>query len=511
MPLTAEAIEGFTESVLGVRYDDPKPIPEHHRVMWRYCVSPHPQVAIAAPRGSAKSTAITFAYILAVVLFKEHQHVLIISANEELASGFLNDIKVELQENELITELFGFKRFIKERETEIIVELEGNYRFRIIVKGAEQRMRGLKWERKRPSLVVPDDLEDEELVASEQRREKFRRWFYGAVKPILRDGGKIRMVGTIMHMDSLLNRFMPPAKSGYTVDTPLMRFTEKDPDKVKQLKPNYDGDTFERSWHGVLFRAHDTEFDNLLWPEMYTETRLKLIRQDFAEQGMLDVYSQEYLNNPIDPSKAYFRKSDFLPMEQGDHEIRKTYYAAADLAITQTKRSAYSAMPVGGMDCDRKLYITDMRRGRLDSLEIADEIFSIHTRWDVAVFRMESENIQKSIGPFLYDRMNRTGTYLNIDAKPPTKDKESRAQTLRAMMRAGQVKFDKEAEWYADLEEELLHFPKWTTCDQVDALAWLALLVHEMIEAPSAQEYEDEEWELEHENFNFGINAVTGY
>ncbi len=511
MPLTAEAIEGFTKSVLGARYDDPKPIPDHHREMWALCVDPHPQVAIAAPRGSAKSTAITFAYILASVLFKEHQHVLIISANEELASGFLNDIKIELQENELITELFGFKRFIKERETEIIVELEGNYRFRIIVKGAEQRMRGLKWERKRPSLVVPDDLEDEELVASEPRREKFRRWFYGAVKPILRDGGKIRMVGTIMHMDSLLNRFMPPTKSGFTVETPLKRYTEGSKEKLKDLSPNYDGDTPHRAWLSVLFRAHDVDFENLLWPEMYSVDRLRTIRQDFAEQGMLDIYSQEYLNNPIDPAKAYFRKSDFIPMEQGDHEIRKTYYAAADLAITQTKRSAYSAMPVGGMDCDRKLYITDMRRGRFDSLEIADEVFSIHARWDIAVFRMESENIQKSIGPFLYDRMNRTGIYLNVDAKPPTKDKESRAQTLRAMMRAGQVKFDKEAEWYPDLEEELIHFPKWTTCDQVDALAWLALLVHEMIEAPTAQEYDEEVWDLEHQNYYEGINTVTGY
>lgn len=505
MPLTAQAIEGFTKSILGERYDDPKPIPEHHREMWALCVDPHPQVAIAAPRGSAKSTAITFAYVLACVLFKEHQHVLIISANEELAAGFLNDIKIELQENELIAELFGFKRFIKERETEIVVELEGNYRFRIIVKGAEQRMRGLKWERKRPSLVIPDDLEDEELVASEVRREKFRRWFYGAVKPILRDGGKIRMVGTIMHMDSLLNRFMPPPKSGYTIETPLKRYTST------HGKANYSGDTPNRSWKSLLFRAHDIEFKNLLWPEMYSAERLKTIRQDFAEQGMLDVYSQEYLNNPLDVTKTYFRKSDFLPMEQGDHEIRKTYYAAADLAITKTKRSAYSAMPIGGMDGQRKLYITDMRRGRWDSLEIADEVFSIHARWDIATFRMESENIQKSIGPFLYERMNRSGIYLHIDAKPPTKDKESRAQTLRAMMRAGQVKFDKEAEWYPDLEEELLHFPKWSTCDQVDALAWLALLVNDMIEAPTAEEYENEEWESEHQNFYEGLNAVTGY
>ncbi len=511
MALTADAIEGFTRTILGARYDDPKPIPNHHPVMWGLCVSEHPQVAIASPRGSAKSTAITFAYALASTLFQEHAHVLIISANEELASGFLAEIKTELLENDVLRDTFGFKRFIKERETEIVVLLDSGYKFRIIVKGAEQRMRGLKWERKRPSLVIIDDVEDEELVASEVRREKFRRWFYGAVKPILRDNGKIRMVGTILHMDSLLNRFMPPPKSGYTVDTPLYRYTESSEAEIKKLKPNYDGDTPHRAWLSILLRAHSIDFEHLLWKEMYPESRLRAIRQDFAEQGMLDVYSQEYLNNPIDPGKAYFRKSDFLPMKQESHEVRKTYYAACDLAITQNKRSAYTAMPVGGMDSDRRLYIIDMRRGRFDSLEITDEIFSIHKRWDVAVFRMESENIQKSIGPYIYDRMNRTGEYINIDAKAPTKDKESRAQTLRAMMRAGQVYFDKEASWYADLEEELLNFPKWTTCDQVDALAWLALLVHEMIEAPTLKETEEEEWLEDHQYLELGANSVTGY
>lgn len=494
MSLSALQIQGFSETVLGARYDDPKPTPDHHLEMWELCCSDAPQVAIAAPRGSAKSTAITFAYLLAAVLFREHQHVLIISANEELAAGFLNDIKAELTENDTIRELFEFKKFVKERETEIVVEMKDGYRFRIIVKGAEQRMRGLKWERKRPSLVIPDDLEDEELVASESRRDKFRRWFYGAVKPILRDGGQIRMVGTIMHMDSLLMRFMPPKKSPYTVNESLRMYS-----------------TEKRAWKAILFRAHTPDFSELLWPEMYSEKRLREIRQDFAEQGMLDVYGQEYLNDPIDETTSYFRKGDFLPMKESDFETHKTYYAAGDLAITQNKRSAYTALPVGGMDANRTLFITDMRRGRFDSLEIADEIFSVHARWDVDTFRLESENIQKSIGPFLYERMSNSGIYINIDAKAPTKDKESRAQTLRAMMRAGKVKFDKEASWYPDLEEEMLHFPKWPTVDQVDALAWLALLVSEMIEGPTEREYEDEEWEQDHYQDDMGICMTTGY
>lgn len=501
MGLTAGAIQGFSEAVLGYRYDSPKPTPPHHIEIWEECCSDELQVAIAAPRGSAKSTAGTFAYAITSVLFEYEQHILILSANEELASSFVNDIKIEFQENDYLVgnKELGIKKFIKERETEIICEKYNGFRFRIIAKGAEQRMRGMKWERKRPSLVLIDDIEDEELVASEARREKFRRWFYGAVKPILRDGGKIRMFGTIMHMDSLLMRFMPPNKDKDTVHEPLKTYS-----------------TAKRAWKSILYRAHSPDFKHLLWPEMYSEKRLRAIRQDFAEQGILDVYGQEYLNDPIDETTAYFRKEDFLPMREQDFETLKTYYAAGDLAITDNKKSAYTAMPVGGLDSKGTLHMVDMRRGRWDGLKISDEMFSIQERWNPAIFRLESENIAKSIGPFLYDRMGRVHNgklqeYINLDAKPPTKDKVARAQSIRAMMRAGRVRFDKEASWYPDFEEELLHFPKWPYNDQVDAFAWLGLMLMEMVEAPTAEEFEDEEWDRDHEQEEFGISATTGY
>lgn len=492
-----KTIGSFTQSVLALRYDDPKPIPEHHYEMWALCTSKYPQVAIAAPRGSAKSTAVTFAYVLTAVLFEEHEHVLILSANEEMAASFLNDIKVELQENEFLQDNpdLGIKRFVKDRETEIVVEKKNGFRFRIIVKGAGQRMRGLKWERKRPSLVVADDLEDEEIVASELQREKFRKWFYGVVKPIIRHGGKIRVVGTVMHMDSLLMRLMPPIKDPSTIIEPLKTFSNK-----------------TRSWRSVLYRAHDETFDHLLWPEMFPKERLQAIRADYADQGMLDIYGQEYLNNPIDSTTAYFRKDDFLPMSDEDMQKRKVYYASGDLAITDNKRSAYTALGVGGIDSDGILHLEDVRRGRWDSLQISDEIFSIAERYDIDTFRLESENIQRSIGPYLYKRMHDENHYINIDAKSPTKDKLARAQSIRARMRAGKVRFNKNAEWYPDFEEELLHFPKWNYKDQVDMFAWLGLMLDEMIEAPTEEEWDEDLYEMEADDYEQeGICITTGY
>ena len=496
-PINWQTIAGFTESVLALRYDDPKPIPKFHNEVWELCTSEHTQVAIAAPRGSAKSTCVTFAYVLAQVLFEQDEHVLILSANEELACGFLNEIKIELQENEFIQQhpLFAIKRFIKDRETEIIVEKKTGFRFRIIVKGAGQRMRGIKWERKRPSLVVADDLEDEEIVSSELQREKFRNWFFGVVKPIVRYGGKIRVVGTVMHMDSLLMRLMPSFKDPDTVIEPLKVYSKR-----------------TRNWYSVLFRAHDETFDHLLWPQMYPKERLQNIRADYSDQGMLDIYGQEYLNNPIDQTTAYFRKDDFIAMTDEDYQKRKVYYASGDLAISNTKRSAFTALGVGGIDAEGYLHLVDVRRGRWDSLEISDEIFSIANRYEVDTFRMESENIQRSIGPFLYKRMHDEQTYINIDAKAPTKDKLARAQSIRARMRAGKVKFDKRADWYPDFEEELLHFPKWPYKDQVDMFAWLGLMLDEMIEAPTEEEYDEDLYEQEMSDYEtIGMCPTTGY
>ena len=68
-----------------------------------------------------------------------------------------------------------------------------------------------------PDLVVADDIEDDETVMNQDRRRKFKRWFYGAVRPILSHSGIIRIVGTILHLDSMLENLMPKVTSDNTI------------------------------------------------------------------------------------------------------------------------------------------------------------------------------------------------------------------------------------------------------------------------------------------------------
>jgi hypothetical protein len=64
------------------------------------------------------------------------------------------------------------------------------------------------------------------------------------------------------------------------------------------------------------------------------------------------------------------------------------------------------------------------------------------------------------------------------------------------------------------LEEELAIFPRGRHDDQVDALAWLGMLLDYITEAPTQEEIEEEEYndELQRSGFNLsGRSAITGY
>lgn len=495
MSLTAVEIAGFAKTLLTKSFDDPKPTPKFHFEMWDLACSDARYVALAAPRSHAKSTAITFAYVLANVLFREHQFVVIISDTETQAADFLHDIVVELSENAELRATFGIWKFVKATQTDLICQMEDGYPFRIICKGSEQKVRGLKWRGKRPDLIVGDDLENDEIVLNKDRRDKFKKWIYGAVLPALSDKGRARFVGTILHMDSFLESHMPDVTDDATKLTELC-----DRRYVKG-----------ELWAAARYRAHNDTFSHILWPEKFGRDRLERIRKDYIQRGFPEVYAQEYLNYPIDESSAYFRRDDFIPVKPEDKNLGKRYYAAIDFAISQKERSDYTVIAVASIDTAGFLQVEDIRRGRWDALEIIEQMFSVQKRYQPELFTTESGAIEKSLGPFLRNEMLAKNVFINLNPLTPTKDKQTRARSFQARMRMGGVKFDLNAEWFIDLQNEMLRFPRDLHDDQVDALAWIGLTLDMLIEPPTPKELEDEMYETMQEELMTGRSSATGY
>lgn len=477
--LTAKVLEGFVKAYLLKKYNKPVPIPSFHKEMWDLLTSEKRRIAICAPRNHAKSTAVTHAYTLAAALFRKSRYILIVSDTETQASNFLMDIKAELLENKDIQDHFSVKRLIKDSVTDIIVEMYDGWKFRITAQGAEQKVRGKKWGNQRPDLVICDDLENDEMVESQERREKLRNWFFKALIPSLADDGRVIVVGTILHLDSLLYRLL-----------------------------------HNKSWSNRFYKAHKSfdDFSELLWPEKWPVERLREERDEKINEGMPEVYSQEYLNNPIDQAEAYFRRTDFLKQEEPDLTSNKLMYAGIDFAISDADKSAYTAIVVGGMDSTNTLHIEHVSRFRGDAADIIRQMLAIQQKYDIIQWKAEEGQISKAIGPALYKAMHERGIYLNISPGIPGKDKRARARSIQARMRAGAVKFRSNAPWYPTFEEELLQFPKGPYKDQVDALAWLGLMIDTVAVGTTVQEREQEEYEENYDqSFDTGRSLITGY
>jgi predicted phage terminase large subunit-like protein len=503
--LNADVMEGFVNSVLRKNFDRPAATPEFHKEIWDLVTSNSKQVAIAAPRYHAKSTAVTHAYTLASVLFRESRYVLIVSDTVSQAIQFLGDIKKELLDNEDLRSLFSIKNgpFPKDTEDDLIVEMDDGYTFRIQAKGSEQKLRGLKWANLRPDLIIGDDMENDEIVMNKDRRMKFKRWFYGALIPCVSSSGKIRIVGTILHLDSLLENLMP--NSQLTTHRGVKDLVRED---LKEYSRNI------LPWKSVKYRAHTDDFETLLWPEMKTAEQFKMLKDDYVRQGLADIYSQEMLNIPLDISDTFFKRTDFVAMKPEEQKKNLVYYATCDLAVSQSQRADYSAFVVGGMDEDGKLYCKHVIKERMDALEIVDTILMIQKIYKPVLFGLEQGTIQKAIGPYLNEEMLKRGEFINTVLLKPSGDKLTRARSIQARMRSGACRFDKEADWYQNFEDELLRFPRDKHDDQVDAWAYLGLMLDRMWEAPTEKEFEEEEYEAyirESNVVDSGRSAICGY
>ena len=492
--LTAPLVEAFAGMFLSLRYDKPKPTPPFHRDAWALYCSDEIQVAVIAPRDHAKSTGLTFAYILAEVLFKSSDYVVLVGSTEEKAAEQLSNISEELHDNDDLRREFGIHSFEVDTRTEVICQLDDGHRFRILSRGAEQRIRGSLWKGKRPNLIVCDDMEDDEQVENKDRRAKFRRWFFRALKQALSKSGKIRVHGTILHEDSLLNR-------------------------IRGMK----------TWKHLFYKAHTgfDDFSNILWPERWTEEQLRARRQEFIEDHDAGGYAQEFLNDPEDSSDAFLRRDDFIPMSAEDFELWKRMACAWDFAISKADLANRTSCTVGGKSINNILHFMDFRVGRWSptvtpterrggEIGWVDLMFEVEERWHPEVHFVEDGAIWQAVKRLVYEEMQIRDRFLVIQEVKSIKDKATRGTSLRRRHRAGATRWNTEAEGYEGARAEMLRFTGRTAArldDQFDSAALLSLGFDTLGLQDGGDDTPDEEFEMRRQDprRSLGRNVVTGY
>jgi len=257
--------------------------------------------AYAYPRGHGKTTTMVGFALWCVFEWREMAHfggkppfILIVSDTVDQARDRALDIRDQIEGNEALIDRYGqlaptvaeregrdkrsdgrTKKRLKWTETDFTTRTG----VRIKAVGSNSKIRGLLRGGQRPTLVLCDDLENDEHVETSRQRQKLERWLRKALIPVGQVDKCLYLVfGTILHVSSLLSRLLS--------------------------KEHFPGWLKRR--FAALYNAAgmpDAGGDVALWPQFWTIAKLLTRRGEIGTVA----FSQEYLNQAIDDATTLFR------------------------------------------------------------------------------------------------------------------------------------------------------------------------------------------------------------
>ncbi len=400
------------------------------------------RVGVIAPRGHAKSTTVDMTYPLWAGCFRQEEFVVIISDTYTQAAEFINALKDEFEHNPKIKWLFGNMRGDDWQDGEFVLSNGIKY----AAKGSGMKIRGIRHRHTRPTLMIFDDIENDENIKSAEQRQKLYHWFTKAAIPALARGGRAVVIGTILHFDSLVNKVM------------------------KQQ------DVF-KSWQTRVFYAITTEEDGTeraLWPEHRSLEKLRAMRDDPGDQEFVGsiAFAQEYQHKPFSEEDAII-KPDWIkecePSQVPDEHLRIARVLTIDPAASERQTADFTAMIVADLYTDGNVYIRAIRNQRTSPSVTADTIRELDEIYKPQVIGIE----KGALGLVFRDLLEG----LPVIGLEPDKDKVRRLLAVSRFFEAGRVYTVKNIQNGQAFREQLIEFPKGTHDDMVDAAAYAVRLL----------------------------------
>lgn len=429
--------------------------------------------AVAAPRGHAKSTNLTFKGTMHSTLYGYKHYPIIISDSSEQAEGFLDNIRVEFEENTAILEDFGPLAGSVWRSNVLVTKTN----IKIEAIGSGKKIRGRKHRNWRPDLIILDDVENDENVRTPEQRKKLKDWFDKAVSKCGDDYTDIVYIGTLLHYDSLLAKTLANPAYRSIKYKAVIRFSQAD-DLWQQWETIFtDLSNDDREADALaFFQAHKTamlEGTQVLWEEKLSYYDLMVMRVSEGEAS----FNSEEQNEPINPDDCLFMEEWFDYYNEAEVNFGDPafdFFGFIDPSLGKTKRSDFSAIvTLAKHKGSGYMYVVDADIERRHPDRIIADVLA-KERWLRASFEhgyrklgAETNQFQWFLKEELAKASAKAGLYLPIEEVQQTSDKVMRVQTLQPDVKNKYIKFNRR---HKRLLEQLTQFPMGAHDDGPDAL-----------------------------------------
>ncbi len=445
------------------------------------------RLALAAPRGHAKSMVVGLFYVIWSICYSREHFILILSATANQAEKLLSDVSVALETNQLLREdfpeVFNPKEKAKTKWTQGEIVTPNN--IMVAARSVGQNFRGIKHNQYRPSLIILDDVDGEKNTYNAEARKNVFDWF---TKTVLKVGvpkeSNMIAVGTLLHPDSLLGRLTKK---------------EEFPDWQKHIykaviafSPRTD---LWQKWSNILFNRGDTynaeaglaaadkffeenkvlmlEGTKVLWEEVedyYTLMKIKEIEGSYS-------FDSEKQNSPTtaqdcryDPDKFHYWDDEFPTTEKLLDSLGDDYriIGACDPSVgLKNNRSDHSAIIILAKHRN-KLYVIDadiMPRPQEDLVQAI--IAFCRIRRPMNKFVIEANLFPELLLKTVRERAYKENVIASLKEIRNTKNKELRIFGMETYITTGTIMFSRK---HGVLLDQLKYFPRGDHDDGPDAL-----------------------------------------
>jgi len=378
-------------------------------------------VAVAAPRGFAKTTLVSFGYVLHQTLFGKRRFVVLGSDTADLATDLTAYLRLELANNQRLAQDFGPLCQARGPAGDFVAGPE----VRILARGAGQRLRGLKHGRFRPDLVILDDLENDKNVKNPRLVRETLDWIKEAVYPAIDPAGSLFIIGTVLAKKSALATLI------FSPEEPYCRFTR-------------------RRYQALLADGSS------LWPQRHPVA--ELLRQKRL-MGSL-AFNKEKQNEPSDEAGLFQEEwlRSYHPADIQDKALAVAGFL--DPSLGEGQSHDYKAVVSLGLDqAQGVFYVLDAFIRRCSIEQLVRAVLRRQLRHGYLMFGVEDNLFQRLLLDEFARAAREERVVLPLRGVTHRLAKETRLAGVSPLVERGLVRFNPAQGDQSLLIEQLLHFP----------------------------------------------------